>query len=156
VGSELIHSGSVPTRPMRIIIAVLLTGFAAGPAVAAVEPAKINFEFVRQLALARAASPYHPAAAELPERFAKLTYDEYHLIQFRKDDALWRGLPFQAQFFPRGGLYQDAVTLHEFSATHEQTIPFDPAWFQVGDHLPPLPASLGFAGFRILYPVNQP
>ncbi len=143
-------------RALAAFVCVFL-GFVAR---AAVQRAEINFEYVRDLAVKRAAEPYRAPEARLPPRIAKLTYDDYRKIEFRRDHALWGagGLPFQVQLFPRGGLFTDRVTLHEFSRTHVQVVPFDAAHFKLGDipDLPALPDNLGYAGFKLLHPLNRP
>src|SRR6185312_1409375 len=88
-----------------------------------------------------------------------LTYDDYRNIRFNPAQALWRddGLPFQLQFFHRGGIFRDKVTIHEFSATHEQPIPFVRDFFnyELRKDLGSLHSSLGYAGFRVHTPLNR-
>lgn len=143
---------------MRTLAAVVLL-FLLPAAPAAVHRTDVTFDFVRKLALERAGKPYQSPAADLPPRFTSLTYDEYRAIEFRSDRSLWRAdrLPFQVQFFTRGGLFRDPVTLHEFSPSHVQAIPFSPDYFQPGSalNLRELPAALGYAGFKVLYPLNR-
>ncbi len=96
---------------------------------------------------------------DLPPRLAALTYDDYRNIRFRPPQALWRddGLPFQLEFFHRGGLFRDKVTVREFSATHEQVIPFERDFFsyELTKDVGRLHSSLGYAGFRVHTPLNR-
>ncbi|MEH0072444.1 glucan biosynthesis protein [Pannonibacter sp. Pt2-lr] len=51
----------------------------------------------------KAREAYQESAAELPERFATLDYDQYRAIRFRPDKAVWRdaGVNYEMQAFPR-------------------------------------------------------
>ena len=127
---------------------------------AAIEPATVTFDLVRALAEADAKAPYEAPADDLPLRLGALTYDDYRNIRFNPARALWRddGRPFQLQFFHRGGIFRDKVTIREFSATHEQVIPFVRDFFsyQFNQDIGTLHSSLGYAGFRVHTPLNRP
>ena len=138
----------------------MLFALAGGVLPAAIEPARVTFEFVEALAEADVTVPYQAPADDLPARLGALTYDDYRSIRFRPEEALWRddGLPFQLQFFHRGGLFRDKVTVREFSATHEQVIPFERDFFSydLAKDLGAMHSSLGYAGFRVHTPLNRP
>ena len=70
---------------------------------------------VKKLARDRAANPYKPADAKLPDALSKLDYDAYRTIRFDPAQALWHGagLGFEAQFFHRGWLYPERVDIFE-------------------------------------------
>jgi len=127
---------------------------------AAVEDIRVDFNYVRGLAAANAAATYRAPDNDLPSRLGALTYDEYRSIRFAPPQAMWRkdGVPFQLQFFHRGGLFRDRVTLHEFSESHEQVIPFLRDFFTYEGirDLPALRSTLGYAGFRVHTPLNRP
>jgi glucans biosynthesis protein len=122
-------------------------------------PAKVTFDYVEKIAVVRAASPFKPAPDDLPQRLRDLTYDERKNIKFRPDRALWRAekCPFQIEFFPRGGLFRERVTLHEFGPERNRVIAFDPEFFDYGSikDLGELSPDIGYAGVRLLYPLNQ-
>lgn len=145
---------------MRGIRLAVLFGLVAGVLSAAIEPATVTFDYVRALAEADVTVPYQAPGDDLPARLGALTYDEYRDIRFRPSEALWRddGLPFQLQFFHRGGLFRDKVTIREFSATHEQVIPFERDFFsyELTRDVGSLHSSLGYAGFRVHTPLNRP
>ena len=107
-----------------------------------------------------AASSYQKASGGLPPSIKALTYDQYRDIRFRADRALWRNakLPFEIMFFHRGWFYEEAVAIHEVSAEGERDIPFDPGAFDYGKTRvnPEELRGLGFAGFRIHFPINVP
>jgi glucans biosynthesis protein len=138
----------------------LLASLAGCVSSAAIEPVAVNFDYVRSLAAADVAAPYQTPTDDLPARLGALTYDEYRGIRFNPEQALWREdhLPFQLQFFHRGGLFHDKVTIREFSATHEQIIPFVRDFFSYDLIKDPgrLHSSLGYAGFRVHAPLNRP
>ncbi|HXH84359.1 MAG TPA: glucan biosynthesis protein G [Candidatus Tectomicrobia bacterium] len=107
-----------------------------------------------------AASPYRKPAPALPETLKTLTYDQYRDIRFRPERALWRDarLPFEVMFFHRGFFFEERVTIHEVVGPRARAITFDPDAFDYGknrierDQL----GDLGFAGFRVHFPVNTP
>ncbi len=120
-----------------------------------------SFVNVRKLAQELAARDFHPEQnGDLPEVLKKLTYDAYQSIRFRPDHNLWRNdhLRFQVQFFHRGYLYQDPVKIHVIDGGKVSELALDQAEFDYGTNRVPgnLPASLQFAGFRLLYPLHVP
>ena len=128
----------------------------------AVERVQVDMNYVRGLARALAASPYKPDSKPLPSVLRKLSYDQYRRIQFNTEKSLWGGdhLGFVAQFYHLGWIFKEPVTLNEFTASHCQKIPFVSDFFRYGNPpvIPPrkLPDDLGYAGFRINYPLNRP
>ena len=137
-----------------------LCSFVGAALSAAIEPVAVNFDYIRSLAKADVTVPFQPAPDDLPPKLGALTYDDYRDIRFNPSQALWRDdhLPFQLQFFHRGGLFRDKVTIHEFSSTHEQVIPFVRDFFnyELKKDLGTLHSSLGYGGFRVHTPLNRP
>ncbi len=113
---------------------------------------------VRRRAEALAKQPFRPADTKLPAVVAGMSYDQYRGIQFRADRALWRGqdLPFQVQFFPRGFLYKEALEIYEVKDGQAARLASGPDLFDYADPSVRVPDDLGFAGFRIHAPLNQP
>jgi glucans biosynthesis protein len=143
---------------LLIVIGSLLTatiGLAA-------ESAEVNLDYVAHRALERAKHPFHSPRADLPKVLQQdnLDYDKYRQIRFRRDRALWTPdkLPFRIEFFHPGYLYQEPVHVNEFTATHTQPIRFVQDFFDYGnlDIADQIPAKTGYAGFRVLYQLNQP
>jgi glucans biosynthesis protein len=128
----------------------------------AAEYAEVNLDYVARLALARAQAPFHSPRADLPKVLQpdNLNYDKYREIRFRRDHALWTAdnLPFRVEFFHPGYLYQEPVRINEFTATHVQPIRFMQDFFDYGklDIADKIPSKTGYAGFRLLYPLNKP
>lgn len=134
--------------------------FAALPAAAEVNHVEINHAYVRALAEKAAATAYQPRPADLPEFFRDMNYDDYQRIQFRHESALWRtdDRPFIVEFFHPGSIYSRPVAINEFSGSYAQRIPFVRTFFDYADLRLPgrLPGSLEYAGFRLLYHLNDP
>lgn len=118
---------------------------------------RLTFESLRDRAKALAGQP-HAERGGVPEWIRKLTYDQFRLIEFDAANTIWRreGLPFQLQFFHPGFVHDRVVSVHELNAGVSSPIPFVRQLFnyrslETGE----IPPTLGFAGFKILYPLNQ-
>jgi glucans biosynthesis protein len=118
------------------------------------------FASVTAKARALAAQPYSPPDTDLPQALAHLTHDQYQNIRFRAERALWHGHSlFEVEFFHLGFLYRHPVTIHAVDDETVNTIAFNPDMFDYGNNeaIPPnMLEGLGFAGFRLDYPLNQP
>jgi glucans biosynthesis protein len=119
------------------------------------------FEFadVRQLAQQRARRDYRAPDDRLPRALAQLTYDQYRDIRFRPESALWHGQSlFEVQFFHRGYRTTQRVNLFEVSGGSVSPIAYNPQYFTFGRLLKPPQetATLGYAGFRVHYPLQTP
>ena len=136
--------------------AVLAAALAAAALPGRAEPFMPSL--VRRRAEALAKQPFRPADTKLPAVVAGMSYDQYRGIQFRADRALWRGqdLPFQVQFFPRGFLYKEALEIYEVKDGQAARLASGPDLFDYADPSVRVPDDLGFAGFRIHAPLNQP
>ena len=156
----LVFHGFNMWRPCCLII--LIGNLLAVSAGFGAESAEVNLGYVAKRALERARSPFHSPRADLPKvlRQDQLDYDKYREIRFRRDKALWAAdnLPFRVEFFHPGYLYQEPVQMNEFTLLHTQPIRFVQDFFDYGklDIADQIPAKTGYAGFRVLYPLNQP
>ena len=139
----------------------LIGNFLAALVCSGAESAEVNLDYVAHRALERAEKPFHSPRADLPKILSadNLDYDKYREIRFRRDRALWASdnLPFRIEFFHPGYLYSEPVHVNEFTLTHTQPIRFVKDFFDYGqlDIADKIPAKTGYAGFRILYPLNQ-
>ncbi len=100
-----------------------------------------------------------PPDRSLPPPFNNLDYDAYRDIRFRTQHALWRGdaLPFQIQFFHRGWVAKDRVTIYVVSDGVARQVQYSPSLFTYGrTPAPPANTDLGFAGFRLHAKINRP
>jgi glucans biosynthesis protein len=141
---------------------LLVLGLLPRAAMARLESAEVNLDYVAKKAEDRARKPFHSPRADLPDilRADKLTYDKYREIEFRHDRALWAAdnLPYRVEFFHPGYLYEEPVHANEFTLTHTQPIRFVQDFFNYRklDIQKHIPANTGYAGFRLLHPLNQP
>lgn len=106
-----------------------------------------------------ASKPYAAPNRSVPEILANLDLRRYHDIRFRTEHTLWRDDPqFTVQYFPRGFLFRERVQIYVVDDKQVRELPFDRSMFDFGnaglatDQVPP---DLGFAGFRVLYPLNR-
>jgi glucans biosynthesis protein len=123
------------------------------------QPGGFGFTDVKQLARARAAHEYRPPSQALPQALADLTYDQYRDIRYRPASALWHGQGlFEVQFFHRGYRVRQRVNVFEVGPSGVNEVEYSPKLFTFGHLLKPpkVPANLGFAGFRIHYPLQTP
>jgi periplasmic glucans biosynthesis protein len=122
-------------------------------------PGNFTFAAVVRRAQELAATSYQPDRPVLPDYLADLDYDAYRDIRFDRDESLWKaeGLPFQMQLFPRGFLFKERVTVNVVEEGVSQVVPFQHDLFDYGQNSVPeeMPADLGFAGLRLLYPINR-
>jgi periplasmic glucans biosynthesis protein len=123
-------------------------------------PEPFTFATVQRLARERAAQPYENRSPKLPVRLARLNYDQYRDIRFRRAYALWRNQSlFEVQFFHRGFNFDRRVEISEVVDGVPHPIAYNPSWFEFGRlvRLPTqMPADLGFAGFRVHFPLHTP
>ncbi len=126
----------------------------------AVETLEVNLDYVAKRAEERARKPFKSPRGSLPDNLKadQLDYDKYREIRFRRDQALWAAdkLPFEIEFFHPGYLYQEPVRINEFSPNFVQPIRFVQDFYDYGKlHSLKVPANTGYAGFRVLYPINN-
>ena len=147
-------------KPRRWSLLLLLAGVAVARTPAGAESAQVTLDYVAHKAEERASKPFRSPKADLPAvlRQDNLDYDKYREIHFRHDNALWarEGLPFHVEFFHPGYLYQEPVHVNEFTLTHAQPVRFVQDFFDYGKLKiqKQIPADTGYAGFRLLYPLN--
>ena len=132
----------------------------AAPPPAATGPAGFGFADVENLAQQRAQKPYEPGSTRLPPAIAHLTYEQYQGIHYRRSYALWRNQSlYEVQFFHRGFIFDGRVGISEVVDGAVRTVPYNPSWFDFGKVVRQpgkLPRDLGYAGFRIHYPLHMP
>ena len=131
----------------------------AEPEAAKVEP---NFSFaeVQKQAQTLASASYKQPASNLPAELQDLKYANYQDVQMRADHSHWvnEGTQFRLGFYPEGMHFNVPVEISEVDEHGNATpIKFDPDDFNYGDLKidPKLLQNLGFAGFKVLYPLNS-
>jgi periplasmic glucans biosynthesis protein len=107
-----------------------------------------------------AGAPFDARVAPLPDGLAHLDFDAWRDIRFRPDKALLGqdGGPFRLQLFHLGHLYTRPVTINILRDGIPAPIPYATNLFDYGRNKldANLPINLGFAGFRLHYPLNSP
>jgi len=138
-------------RAARTLLVLLLA-----PAVAYA----FDFDDVAAKARKLAASTYQQPEKNVSKSLAGLNYDQYRDIRFDPSKAWWRNakLPFELAFFHQGMSFDTPVKVHEINGKAVHEIRFDPKSFHYGANTLNQKdlAGLGFAGFRVHYPVNTP
>jgi periplasmic glucans biosynthesis protein len=156
------HASSIPWGdPMRrrdILLQAAALPIAAmmGGAARADESAPFDASTVRNLARDLAQRAWQAPDATLPDELKDLDYQRYRSIRFDPGHALWhgQGLRFTAEFFHRGFLYKDAVKIFEVADGRATLIRYSPDLFTF-DKVKPPTGDIGFAGFRLHYPINR-
>ena len=115
-----------------------------------------DYAWLKGLARNLADSPYKAPPNELPPAIAKLDWDHWQSIRFRDEHSVWAGdaLRFRIQFAHLGFTSTKPVRMYLVQDGQSQEIAFDPAMYdysRAGVAGNQLPASMGFAGFRILF-----
>lgn len=119
-----------------------------------------GFQDVAERAQKLAQAAYQKPARSVPKALEQLSYDQYRDIRFKPEKSLWRGqkLPFEVAFFHQGLFFGSPVKIHEVIGGVAREVVFDPSLFDYGaNKLDPKDLEgLGYAGFRVHYPINTP
>ena len=136
---------------------ILSTAHSANAADPAPTATPFDGATVRNMARQLSLQPYKAPDSSLPAPFKALDYDTYQGIRFDPAKALWhgQGRKFTAQFFHRGYIYHDRVNIFQVADGKAEPIPYSSDMFTF-EKLAPSTGDLGFAGFRIQYPLNHP
>ncbi len=122
------------------------------------KPQPYSFDILRAEAKALAGGPYVNLSDDLPRVLGRMDYDAWRDIRFRPDRAfLAESGTYRLQLFHRGFLYRAPVTINLLRDGFRMPIPYAPDLFDLGGNKfsEPFPLDLGFAGFRLHYPLNQ-
>lgn len=129
------------------------------PPVQAPPQPRFGFEDVQRRAREVSLVPFEAPPMQ-PEALAKLDYDSWRDIRFRPDRALLtqNGSSFRMQMFHPGFLFTRPVTVNVVRDGVPTPVPYSANLFDYGKVKfdKPLPVNLGFAGFRLHYPLNDP
>lgn len=142
------------TACRRLALVAMLCLAGTAPAYA------FDFDDVAKRARELAAAPYKKPDDVLPKSLQSLTYDQYRDIRYRPDRTLWRNdkVPFEVAFFHQGFYFNHPVKINEIVRKRVHPIRFDAAAFDYGANVIERAdlQNVGFAGFRVHYPVNTP
>ncbi|PIJ44883.1 glucan biosynthesis protein G [Tatumella sp. OPLPL6] len=118
-----------------------------------------SIDDVAKQAKSLAKKSYQAPNSNLPSQLRELKYADYQQIQFKRDKAYWSKLhtPFKLEFYHEGMYFDQAVKINEVTASTVHEIKYDPAYFDFGKvpHDADTLKNLGFAGFKVLYPLNN-
>lgn len=102
---------------------------------------------------------YQAPRSNLPKEFRDMKFADYQKIRFIGDKAQWadQKTPFKLSFYHQGMHFDTPVKINEVTATKVEEIKYDPSRFDFGDVQfdPKVTENLGWAGFRVLYPINK-
>ncbi len=143
---------------IRGFFALVCAAIATTATTAAAAPS-FSLKDVEQQAQKLAEQPYREPSGDLPKEIQALTYDHYRDIRYKSEKALWRDakLPFEVMFFHQGSYFNYPVRISEIRPNGVNDVHFSPDLFDYGANAAPRKTDgLGFAGFRIHYPINTP
>jgi periplasmic glucans biosynthesis protein len=134
-----------------------LIGTARGAQDTPAQPRAFEASAVRDMARQMAQQPYKAPDSALPDELKNLDYQAYRSIRFDPGQALWHDekLRFTAEFFSRGFLYKDRIDIFEVVNGQATAFPYRPELFTF-DKVKAPAGDVGFAGFRLHYPLNRP
>lgn len=126
---------------------------------------EFGYDAVQREAAELAAKPFEAARQTLPASVTTLNYDAYRKILFRRDHAVWRGEAgdgvggFEVQMFHPGSIFRDTTQLYVVEDGRVEPVRFHSEMFEyleeVVPHADRLAEGLGFAGFKLTYPLNE-
>jgi glucans biosynthesis protein len=161
---------TIDRRRVLAVLSAALSLSAAPSALLAQQPApaaepsaepqpRFGFDHVVSRAREIAAVAYEPGP-NLPEPLSRLDFDAWRDIRFRPERALLaqNGSPFRMQMFHPGFLFTRPVVVNVVRDGVATPVPYSANLFNYGrvKFEKPLPVNLGFAGFRLHYPLNDP
>lgn len=140
-------------RSLVLPVAGLLCAILSGPVLAF----DMNDVIARAQALAE--KPFQPPVAP-PQSLMDFNYDQYRDIRFKPEKTWWPSSKphFDVQLLHAGSIFNTPVKLHVYDREGLREYPYRTEDFDFGKNAIPedLPEDLGFAGFRIRYPINKP
>ena len=105
-----------------------------------------------------ASEPFKPPAT-IPDFLNQLSYDEYRDVRFDSAQSVWKdgNGKFQVERIHPGLFYRNSVAINTYDSSGVRRVPFSPTLFNYGKNTfaDKIPANLGFAGFRIAYPLYK-
>jgi glucans biosynthesis protein len=117
-----------------------------------------GFEDVVKRARELAAAPYDAMPPKLPEALNKLDFDAYRDLRFKAEKSPITTGPYRLQLFHLGYGFKRPVVVNTIRDGIATPIPYSAGLFDYGRNKfdKNLPVNLGFAGFRLHYPLTSP
>ncbi len=118
------------------------------------------FDAVSSRAKLLAKREYKALETNIPDALAQMNYDQYRSIRFRPESSIWHNESlFELQLFHPGFLYREPIVLHMATENADSYVQFKQEFFNYDGPAAPLagvaPDNIGFAGFRVHYPLNS-
>jgi periplasmic glucans biosynthesis protein len=128
---------------------------------AAGAPPPFGYADVVKRARELAAAPFDASIPSLPDGLANLDFDAWRDIRFKSDQPPLlgqQGANFRLELFHLGHLFKRPVIVNVLRDGIPAPIPYSTNLFDYGRTKVegPLPINLGFAGFRLRFPLNAP
>jgi len=124
------------------------------------QPPAFGYADVVKRARELAGAPYDSTIPQMPDGLANLDFDAWRDIRFKADKALLaeHGGNFRLELFHLGHLYKRPVVINVVKDGLPTPIPYAANLWDYGRNkiTGNLPINLGFAGFRLKFPINAP
>ncbi len=118
-----------------------------------------NLDDVAKEAKTLAEKSFDVPKSNLPSQFREMKFADYQQIQFNHDKAYWGKLrtSFKLEFYHQGIYFDTPVKINEVTANAVREIKYSPDYFNFGNvkHDADAVKNLGFAGLKVLYPLNK-
>nr|WP_246888477.1 glucan biosynthesis protein G [Pseudomonas chlororaphis] len=118
-----------------------------------------NLDDVSAKAKDLAGQKYEAPRSNLPNEFREMKFADYQKIRFLPEKAEWakQKTPFKLSFYHQGMHFDTPVKINEITTNTVEEIKYDSTRFDFGDLKfdPKATEQLGYAGFRVLYPINK-
>ncbi|UQS91090.1 glucan biosynthesis protein [Pseudomonas chlororaphis subsp. piscium] len=118
-----------------------------------------NLDDVSAKAKDLAGQKYEAPRSNLPNEFREMKFADYQKIRFLPEKAEWakQKTPFKLSFYHQGMHFDTPVKINEITTSTVEEIKYDSTRFDFGDLKfdPKATEQLGYAGFRVLYPINK-
>src|SRR2546423_4293838 len=139
------------------LLAVVIVLFGSRPSTAA---PVFDLDQVTAKAKELAKEPFKDVRGTVPKWLIDLNYDQWRDIRFRPEKSLWQDVKqqrFAVQFFHPGLFYDRVIGINVVDGHGVHQVPFSPSQFDYGknDFASRVPQTLGYAGFRVHYPINR-
>ncbi|WP_218575541.1 glucan biosynthesis protein G [Pseudomonas sp. EMN2] len=155
----IVSPSFAPRIPSTRLRKAMLAGVALVGLMSAGQLWAFNLDDVAAKAKDLAGQKYEAPKSNLPPVFRDMKYADYQKIRFLQEKAEWAKdkTPFKLSFYHQGMHFDTPVKINQISAKKVEEIKYDPSRFEFGDvpHDPEATKNLGYAGFRVLYPINK-
>ncbi|UVL56731.1 glucan biosynthesis protein G [Pseudomonas sp. B21-035] len=150
---------NAPRTPGNRLRTALLAGATLVSLLGAGQLWAFNLDDVAAKAKDLAGQKYEAPKSNLPAVFRDMKYADYQKIRFLNEKAEWAKdkTPFKLSFYHQGMHFDTPVKINEITTKAVKEIKYDPSRFDFGDLQFDAKATekLGYAGFRVLYPINK-